>query len=176
MFKQNRKKGFTLIELLVVISVISLLSSVILASLRSARDKARTAKAQMEIDQFIRMATIAQGAASKTMIGITGNGCSECACRGGRDIRNIPESDQCYINWINVLTTAQNATGGAVTGMDKMKRDPWGSPYTIDENEGEGGFSNCTMDYIGSAGPDGVLYTADDVSRRPIPLFRQPCP
>jgi prepilin-type N-terminal cleavage/methylation domain-containing protein len=37
----NRLKGFTLIELLVVISIISLLTSVVLASLNSAREKAR---------------------------------------------------------------------------------------------------------------------------------------
>ena len=37
------KKGFTLIELLVVISIISLLSSVVLVSLNTAREKARIA-------------------------------------------------------------------------------------------------------------------------------------
>ena len=37
----NKKKGFTLIELLVVISIISLLSSIILSSLNTARAKAR---------------------------------------------------------------------------------------------------------------------------------------
>jgi prepilin-type N-terminal cleavage/methylation domain-containing protein len=41
-----RQKGFTLIELLVVISIISLLSSVVLSSLNSARERARIAAAR----------------------------------------------------------------------------------------------------------------------------------
>ena len=40
---RSYKSAFTLIELMVVISIISLLSSVVLSSLNSARDKARIA-------------------------------------------------------------------------------------------------------------------------------------
>ncbi len=46
------KKGFTLIELLVVISIIGLLSSVVLASLNSARAKARDARRLSDIHQI----------------------------------------------------------------------------------------------------------------------------
>lgn len=45
MSRKTVGKGFTLIELLVVISIISLLSSVVLSSLNSAREKARMAAA-----------------------------------------------------------------------------------------------------------------------------------
>jgi len=46
--------GFTLIELLVVIAIISLLSSVVLASINSARESARDSRRQRDIQQIKR--------------------------------------------------------------------------------------------------------------------------
>ncbi len=47
-----KNKGFTLIELLVVISIIGMLSSVVLGSLSSARQKAKNTKITAEVNQL----------------------------------------------------------------------------------------------------------------------------
>ena len=49
---KSKNKGFTLIELLVVVAIISLLSSVVMASLNSARAKARDARRLSDMHQM----------------------------------------------------------------------------------------------------------------------------
>ncbi len=51
---RNFSDGFTLIELLVVVAIISLLSSVVLASLNSARTKAKNAAVTASFSQINR--------------------------------------------------------------------------------------------------------------------------
>lgn len=48
----NKNRGFTLIELLVVIAIIGILSSVVLASLNSARTKSRDARRIGDVKQL----------------------------------------------------------------------------------------------------------------------------
>jgi prepilin-type N-terminal cleavage/methylation domain-containing protein len=52
MERAETRRGFTLIELLVVIAIIGLLASVVMASLNSARAKARDAKRVSELKQI----------------------------------------------------------------------------------------------------------------------------
>ncbi|MBI5133913.1 MAG: prepilin-type N-terminal cleavage/methylation domain-containing protein [Candidatus Taylorbacteria bacterium] len=175
----ERGKGFTLIELLVVVSIISLLSSIALASLNAARTKAGIAKAKQDMAAFIKAVAIAQGESSKLLMTMSSNGgstvpnCSLCVASCSGDLRG--STGICYTNWVAVLNGVQSNTNGIVTGLANMSRDPWGSPYLVDENQGEGG--NCTAsDTIYSVGPDGASGGGDDVAS-PITIPLSPkCP
>ncbi|MEI6660249.1 MAG: type II secretion system protein [bacterium] len=54
----NKNRGFTLVELLVVIAIVSLLSSVVLAALKSARAKARDSLRKEQLREFAKAAEV----------------------------------------------------------------------------------------------------------------------
>ncbi len=97
--KNSSNKGFTLIELLVVVAIISLLSSIALASLTSARSKGRNA-ARMTAIQTLRNAF---------NLGLTTNGTFPST--GGTT--GVPVfvcvAASCYEAWAPPVTTT-NAT------------------------------------------------------------------
>ncbi len=79
----NRNRGFTLIELLVVIAIIGILSSVVLASLNSARVKGRDARRVSDVKQMQlalelyydtnQSYPVGSGAASTTLTALVSN-------------------------------------------------------------------------------------------------------
>lgn len=132
------KKGFTLIELLVVVAIIGLLSSIVLASLNTARTKAKVARAQTEMRQITQAIIIAQGERGRPLISFApASNCGQCYCA---DIT----SAGCLNNWTTALSQIQTATNGAVSGLSGFAKDPWGNPYQIDANQSEGGAGACS--------------------------------
>lgn len=83
----NRKiKGFTLIELLVVIAIIGILSSVVLASLNTARNKARAVATKVTVRSLQPSITLCNDA---TLALATNPG--DPICSGGANIPTITQ-------------------------------------------------------------------------------------
>lgn len=87
---KNSKKGFTLIELLVVIAIIGILSSVVLASLNSARNKgndaavkSNLANQRAEAEIFYDTGTTYEGVCATTGSNVIGDGVTAAATAGG---------------------------------------------------------------------------------------------
>ncbi len=70
-FSSKNSRGFTLIELLVVIAIIGLLSSVVLASLNSARAKARDARRLSDAKEMAKAIVLAQDSVPVAFTGCT---------------------------------------------------------------------------------------------------------
>lgn len=161
-------KGFTFIEILVVIAIIAILVFGASAIYKNAADKAHIAKAQEEMHEISQSMHLASATAGKTLLQITGSNCSDCVCRGIDDLSLLSDAHTCISNWNNVLTKINAISAIDVTAFQK---DPWGSPYLLDENEGEG---YCRRDSFHSAGPDKKAYTSNDVQEL-VPFYDASC-
>jgi len=68
--KTIKEKGFTLIELLVVIAIIGILSSIVLASLNSARDKGANAAVKADLNGIRSQAEIVYDSGGQTYVAV----------------------------------------------------------------------------------------------------------
>lgn len=138
-----------------VIAIMGLLAGIVLINLGQAREKAKLARAQIDLNQIRTAIILVRDREDKVLGEITGVGyCSECACR--TEARTNPNwCDSPSAACLNALTNAFNAIGLP------LMRDPWGCPYLIDANELEEYPSpppRCRHDTVNSAGPNRMYF------------------
>lgn len=143
-----KNHSFTLIELLVVIAVIGMLSSIVLVSTKGAREKARWAKAKEQIDTIVKAMKMYEIDVGE--LPPRGDSCPACC---------FPN---CQWAWDAVMNALLNNDGPGWNGpyiSAPIPKDPWGNHFYYDDNACN---SNCGDSYLGTAGPDGQIFTADD--------------
>lgn len=142
------QKGFTLIELLVVIAIIGILSSVVLASLNSARDKAKDVSIKSNLRNAISQAEIFYSSNTVSPNSYT-NICTNGLVGGANGIGSIVLAaakvgglNSYTINGTGTTTTATcndsanawaaevplTAIGLTNTGSISCSNDVWGDP------------------------------------------------
>ena len=144
----NRKAyGFTIVELLIVIVVIAILAAISIVAYTGIQERAQKSKVQSDIAQIVKAITIAREKNSRALGQITGNWSTGSVCWGqanGTDLAALPQTNSCWVNYNNFLDIISEESGMNIRGIT----DPWGRPYLLDENEGEGPTRLCSGDTV----------------------------
>lgn len=147
----QRQTGFTIVELLIVIVVIGILAAISVAAYNGVNDRARTNEINADLRNLHHAITNARNKDSValryvTLNTATGSGCWSKAT--DTDLATLSKTtDSCWTTYFTTLDRISTASGINVRDLV----DPWGRPYYIDENEGEGAIPDtaCGDDAIG---------------------------
>lgn len=168
----NNNKGLTLIELMIVIAIIGILASVIVVFAGDSTKNAKIAKTKAEMRQFGNVLQSFTAGNNKVLHDFTSNWSSYLPACGdlGSDWRNVSDANPCMTAWSDALNKIADSNGVSRASLSALRRDAWGSPYFLDENELEyvsGALDLLHLcqrhDMIFSAGPDGKIVTPDDI-------------
>jgi prepilin-type N-terminal cleavage/methylation domain-containing protein len=126
------KKGFTLIELLVVIAIIGILSSVVLASLNSARNKGAIANVKSNLNSMRAQSAIFYDDTSNTYTGLCTNAtivAASSSAAAGASYIGCTASDPQKFSILAVFKTAE--TGGSAWCVDSNGYSGYSASTTV---------------------------------------------
>lgn len=136
------KKGFTLIELLVVISIIGLLSSVVLASLNTARNKGSDSAAKSQLSNLRRATALyydKNGHYGTVGMPLIGNGPTACSAA-----INTIFADPEIFAMVSSPTVTSKSVGCGSSGSSSAIPS-WAVKITLSDG------TNWCVDYLGTA-------------------------
>ena len=134
-------KGFTIVELLIVIVVIGILAAITIVAYNGVTKRSQETKIASDTAQIKKAIFAARITTGKTLNGVTGSYATAGTCvikASGTDLAALAKSDGCWVNYTQTMSYISAASGLNISQLV----DPWGRPYLIDENEGEGGLCN----------------------------------
>ncbi len=138
--------GFTIVELLIVIVVIAILAAISVVAYTGIQDRARRSKVDSDIRNIITAIQAARINTGQDLRLVTGSTYTAGSCvshPNGTDLAALDSGGACMTAYRTALNAISAASGIQLGDL----RDPWGRPYKIDENEGEGG--GCLRDSVG---------------------------
>lgn len=143
--KSKYNHGFTIVELLIVIVVIGILAAITIVAYSGVQDRAHKAKIASDIRQLTMAVHAARESTGKNLRDVTLSSSTGSQCwykANDTDLAALPDTDSCISNYKLALDRISAASSANLSNL----RDPWGRPYLIDENEGEGG--GCGRDTV----------------------------
>jgi len=132
--KTKASRGFTLIELLVVIAIIGILSSVVLASLNSARTKARDAKRVGDLKQIQIALELYYDANSRYPVALG----QLVGSSGGASLSVLPRDPNGAVT---------NATGGYKYAVNVAVPTAYHVGATLEQNAGQTTLDDSDRDF-----------------------------
>ncbi len=147
----QKQKGFTIVELLIVIVVIGILAAITIVAYNGVQTRANQSKIDTDMRNLRQAIDIARNQNSVALRYVTlslstGSGCWSKATN--TDLATLNKtSDACWTAYTTALSRISSVSNINVNNLV----DPWGRPYYIDENEGEGADppNACNDDAIG---------------------------
>lgn len=148
---KQTNRGFTIVELLIVIVVIAIVAAITVVAYNGIQTRSTNSRIDSDMRNLRTAIDLARRnngeVALRYVTGSTATGASCWGKASDTDLAALPRTDSCWTTYASALNTISNASNMNVRELV----DPWGRPYYIDENEGEGAVpaTACGDDAIG---------------------------